>query len=118
MLLIFIAQSFSCTVGLHCKYIIQKKMENYSNSSNDTDPCAVESPGLYIQIIGTVVFVVVWPFIVLDMKWFPLGRLAAALVGAMLMVLFQVVTQDDVYVVEGRVGNLPVNRDDGVVILL
>ena len=36
----------------------------------------------------------------------------------MLMVLFQVVTQDDVYVVEGRVGNLPVNRDDGVVILL
>ena len=81
-------------------------MESYSNSSNDTDPCAIESPGLYIQIMGTVVFVVVWPFIVLDMKWFPLGRPAAALVGAMLMVLFQVVTQDDIYVVEGKPDHL------------
>ena len=82
-------------------------MENFSNSStNDTDPCAMESPGLYIQIMGSIIFVVVWPFIVLDMKWFPLGRPAAALVGAMLMVLFQVVTQDEVYEVEGMVGNL------------
>ena len=82
-------------------------MENFSNSStNDTDPCAMENPGLYIQIMGSIIFVVVWPFIVLDMKWFPLGRPAAALVGAMLMVLFQVVTQDEVYEVEGMVGNL------------
>ena len=81
-------------------------MENYSNSSNDTDPCAIESPELYIQIMGTVVFVLVWPFILLDMKWFPLGRPAAALVGAMLMVLFQVVTQDDIYVVEGKPDHL------------
>ena len=77
-------------------------MENHSNSSNDTDPCAMENPGLYIQIMGSILFVVVWPFIVLDMKWFPLGRPAAALVGAMLMVLFQVVTQDEVYEVEGK----------------
>ena len=77
-------------------------MDNFSNSSNDTDSCALESPGLYIQIMGSILFVIVWPFIVLDMKWFPLGRPAAALVGAMLMVLFQVVTQDEVYTVEGQ----------------
>ena len=81
-------------------------MDNFSNLSNDTDPCALESPGLYIQIMGSIIFVIVWPFIVLDMKWFPLGRPAAALVGAMLMVLFQVVTQEGVYEVEGMLGNL------------
>ena len=61
---------------------------------------------LYTQIMGTVIFVVVWPFIVLDMKWFPLGRPAAALVGAVLMVLFNVVTQSEVYEIEGELGNL------------
>ena len=79
---------------------------NSSNHSNDTDTCATSHPGLYIQIMGTVIFVVVWPFIVLDMKCFPLGRPAAALVGAMLMVLFQVVTQSEVYTIEGDMSNL------------
>ena len=61
---------------------------------------------LYVQIIGTIIFVVVWPFIVLDMKWFPLGRPAAALVGAGMMILGNVVTQDEVYWVEGELGNM------------
>lgn len=61
---------------------------------------------LYVQILGTVIFVVVWPFIVLDMKWFPLGRPAAALVGAGFMILCHVVTQDEVYWIEGELGNM------------
>ena len=68
--------------------------------------CAVSDPGLYIKIMGTIIFVIVWPFVVLDMKWFPLGRPAAALVGAVLMVLFHIVTQTEVYEIEGEVGNL------------
>ena len=61
---------------------------------------------LYVQILGTVIFVVVWPFIVLDMKWFPLGRPAAAMVGAGFMVLCHVVTQEEVYWIQGELGNM------------
>ncbi len=61
---------------------------------------------LYVQILGTVIFVVVWPFIVLDMKWFPLGRPAAALVGAGFMIVSHVVTQKEVYWIEGELGNM------------
>ena len=85
--------------------LVLRTEDNSSNGEPD-EICATQNPGLYIQIMGTIVFVVVWPFIVLDMKWFPLGRPAAALVGAMLMVLFQVVTQDEVYEIEGELGNL------------
>ena len=61
---------------------------------------------IYVQVLGTIVFVVVWPFIVLDMKWFPLGRPAAALVGAAFMVVTHVVTQKDVYDIQGLLGNM------------
>ena len=61
---------------------------------------------IYVQVLGTIVFVTVWPFIVLDMKWFPLGRPAAALVGAALMVITHVVTQKDVYDIQGLLGNM------------
>ena len=61
---------------------------------------------IYVQVLGTFVFVVVWPFIVLDMKWFPLGRPAAALVGAAFMVVTHVVTQKDVYDIQGLLGNM------------
>ena len=74
------------------------------NISNETS-CPTET-NLYIQITGTILFVIVWPFIVLDMKFFPLGRPAAALVGAVLMVMFNIVTQGDVYEIEGEKGSL------------
>ena len=61
---------------------------------------------IYVQVLGTIVFVAVWPFIVLDMKWFPLGRPAAALVGAAFMVVTHVVTQKDVYDIQGLLGNM------------
>lgn len=66
----------------------------------------VDDVNIYTQVMGTIIFFVVWPFVVLDMKWFPLGRPAAALVGAATMVVFHVVTQDNVYVIEGMKGNL------------
>lgn len=61
---------------------------------------------ILVQVLGTIVFVVVWPFIVLDMKWFPLGRPAAALVGAGLMVIVTVVGQMEVYDIQGELGNM------------
>lgn len=84
--------------------------ENDSNTS-DSSICyeeigyCVEST-VYRKVLGTIIFVVVWPFIVLDIKKFPLGRPAAALLGATLMVIFVVVPQQQVYLVLGEKGNL------------
>ena len=75
--------------------------DQYENQCKDN-----ATAPLYVQILGTVIFVVVWPFIVLDMKWFPLGRPAAALVGAGLMVVCHVVTQEEVYWIEAELGNM------------
>lgn len=61
---------------------------------------------IYRKIIGTIVFVVIWPFIVVDIRFFPLGRPAAALLGATLMVIFAIVPQDQVYGILGEKGNL------------
>lgn len=68
--------------------------------------CKEEGAELYVQILGTIIFVVVWPFIVLDMKWFPLGRPAAALVGGGLMVVFTVVGQIETYDIQAEIGNM------------
>ena len=68
--------------------------------------CEENDATVYVKVMGTIIFVVVWPFIVLDMKWFPLGRPAAALVGAVLMVVFSIVSQSEVYEIEGELGNL------------
>ena len=62
--------------------------------------------GLYRQIVGTVFFVLVWPIVVFDIKRFPLGRPAAALLGGALMVIFYVVTQDAAYTIVGREDSL------------
>ena len=51
-----------------------------------------EDAPIYVQVLGTIIFVVVWPFIVMDFKCFPIGRPAAALVGALFMVVTHVVT--------------------------
>ena len=78
-------------------------------SSNDTstaDDFCKDSPGLYVQIMGTIIFFVAWPLVVLDTKYFPLGRPAAALTGATLMVIFNIISQDEIYAIEGKMGNL------------
>ena len=83
------------------------RLDNYT--SNATVVCSdayVVPNTIYRKVLGVIIFVIVWPFIVLDMKWFPLGRPAAALVGATLMVVFVVVPQDQVYHVVGSQENI------------
>ena len=82
-----------------------------SGNDSDIDPGSddgfcKDDPTLYVQIMGTVIFFLVWPLVVLDTKYFPLGRPAAALVGACLMVIFNIITQDEIYAIEGKMGNL------------
>lgn len=77
----------------------------HSNDSSCPGFYCVEAT-LYRKIVGTTIFIIIWPFIVLDIKIFPLGRPAAALLGATLMVLFVVVPQDQVYAILGEKGNL------------
>ena len=88
-------------------------LENLANITSNLggggqldDTCKEEGAPLYTQIVGTIIFVVVWPFIVLDMKWFPLGRPAAALVGGGLMVVFVVVGQYETYDIQAELGNM------------
>ena len=82
------------------------------NDTNMTDMMPTDEPKceddttVYVQVMGTILFFLVWPFIVLDMKWFPLGRPAAALVGGVFMVIFNVLSQTEVYQVEGAMRNL------------
>ena len=76
---------------------------NGTEASTDDSDCEAE---IYVQVLGTLIFFLVWPFIVLDMKWLPLGRPAAALCGGVFMVVFHILTQNEVYEIEGRMGNL------------
>ena len=70
------------------------------------DTFCKDDPSLYVQIMGTIIFFAAWPLVVLDTKYFPLGRPAAALVGAAFMVIFNIISQDEIYEIEGRMGNL------------
>lgn len=49
----------------------------------------------YVKAAGSVIFVLVWPFIVFDIKYYPVGRPGAALIGATFMVLFGIISQND-----------------------
>lgn len=78
---------------------------NWSVISNAS--CSAQGHlGLYRQVAGTILFVLVWPIVVFDFKRFPIGRPAAALLGGALMVIFYVVTQDGAYAVVGRADSL------------
>lgn len=79
---------------------------NCSDLYSDNTTNATLTASLYVKVTGSALFILVWPFIVLDMSFFPLGRPAAALVGATLMVLFHIVPQDEVYEVQGDPDNL------------
>ena len=76
-----------------------------NTTANSTVSC-VSQTEIWTQVLGALLFFIVWPFVVVDMKCFPLGRPAAALVGATLMVIFQIVSQPEVYRIEGAMGNL------------
>lgn len=91
--------------------IVTMLTANLTNNSVATtavtkEPSCASQTEIWVQVIGAILFFMVWPFIVLDMKWFPLGRPAAALVGAAFMVIFSIVGQLEVYQIEGAMGNL------------
>ena len=87
-------------------------MDNISNNTNSTpseehcpyDYCVEDT--IYRKVVGTLIFLIVWPFIVQDVKFFPLGRPAAALLGATLMVVFTITPQEQTYRILGDQGNI------------
>ena len=84
-------------------------VDDSANVSNVTTYCQYNycvDTQLYQQVLGTIIFVIIWPFVVLDYKKFPLGRPAAALLGATLMVIFTVVPQGQVFAIIGDRGNM------------
>ena len=86
-------------------------IDNCTNLTNGTivDACQDEicvEDTIYRKVMGTIIFVMVWPFIVFDLKWFPLGRPAAALLGATFMVIFVIVPPSQVFEVVGAKGSL------------
>ena len=90
---------------------VEDMFSNATNSSHEgeSEPCSYNycvEDTLYRIIMGSILFVVIWPFVVQDVKFFPLGRPAAALLGATLMVMFGIVPQSQVYHVLGEGGNL------------
>ena len=78
---------------------------NESNSTSGEDVYAVPAT-VYRKIAGSIIFLIIWPFIVLDMKWFPIGRPAAAVLGATFMVIFTVVPPKQAFIVLGEEGNM------------
>ena len=56
--------------------------------------------------MGTAVYLLVWPFLVMEFKCFPIGRITAVWVGSMCMVLTLVLTQTNVYEILGEQDNL------------
>ena len=80
---------------------------NFTNGSMRDCPydyCVEDT--LYRKVVGTLIFFIVWPFIVQDIKYFPIGRPASALLGATLMVVFTIAPQGQVYRVLGDRGNI------------
>ena len=57
-------------------------------------------------IPGSVVFFITLPFVLFHFRFFPLGTTTAVLLGALLMVVTQVVTQEEAYQVMGQQANL------------
>lgn len=95
------------TTAMDLTTMVMDNLSNLTmNGTMEPDTSCISRTPIWVIVIGTIVFFVVWPFVVLDMKWFPLGRPAAALVGACLMVIFQIVGQFEVYEIEGAMGNL------------
>ncbi len=85
--------------------------ENGTNLTKLTCSCEDDVnfavPLLYRQILGSLIFVIVWPFIAFDMqKYYPLSRPAAALIGATFMVMFLIIPIPQAFEVIGDKGNI------------
>ena len=92
----------------HVPDVISDVLECGVNGSSAANMSALdytlaETPKL---VAGTVVFFIVLPFILFDFRYFPLGTTSALLLGAVLMVICQVVTQEEAYDVIGHRDNM------------
>ena len=74
---------------------MQDPIVDLDTSVNYTTGCP--DNGIYTKAVGTVIFVLIWPFVVFDVKCYPVGRPGAAVIGGMFMVVFGIISQDDVY---------------------
>lgn len=61
---------------------------------------------VYKTVAGSCIFFLVFPFVLFHFKFFPVRATSAVLLGALLMVVFNVVTQEDTYAVIGARNNL------------
>ncbi|KAL5509320.1 hypothetical protein EMCRGX_G004662 [Ephydatia muelleri] len=94
--------------------VFESNFSNYSNLTGDgcntsflqfgCTTCPKETT--YRTVMGTLGLFIIWPFVVFDMKFFPLGRPAAALAGAAFMVIFTVEPPSQVFGVVGSKGSL------------
>ena len=100
-----VIQKTPCIMGLEIEDDYQLFGGNESNLTCGEEAYTVPAT-LYRKIAGSIIFLIIWPFIVLDMKWFPIGRPAAAVLGATFMVIFTVVPQDQAFLVLGDKGNI------------
>ena len=75
-----------------------------SNTSRDVDDVTLGET--HVVVTGSIIFVIMIPFIMLEFKHIPLGVTPALLLGSMLTLLTQVMTQQDVYDVIGSRGTL------------
>ena len=62
--------------------------------------------GITFLILGSLCYVVIWPCLVYDFKCLPFGRIAAVLLGSVLMTLLLILTQEEVYCILGRKNSL------------
>ncbi len=74
---------------------------SWNSSTSTTQSPPVQLADTRTLIAGSLVFLVTFPFVVLHIKWVPLGATGAVLVGSLLMVVTGVLTQQDVYHILG-----------------
>ena len=92
-----------------CLLYICCRMENltmdYMNETT-TPPEVDMFPNIYRTVAGSCIFILVLPFVLFHFKFFPVRTTMAVLLGAMLMVTFNVITQSEVYEIIGKRYNL------------
>ncbi|KAK2147102.1 hypothetical protein LSH36_570g07019 [Paralvinella palmiformis] len=85
---------------------------NYVSCDQNTTTNGTMSPEFYDLadtykvVVGSLIFFVMIPLMRLNLTVFPLGSLFAVMLGALLMVLFQIVRQEEVYDVIAHQGSL------------
>ncbi len=73
------------------------------NWSSTEDPTLDYSlADTYKVVTGTIIFCGTLPMVLFEFRFFPIGTTTATLLGAMLMVIFRVVTQQEAYSIVGN----------------